>query len=66
MNCIFCHRPGCIPDGDRNFFCKNCRVTFDPEDDGDFTDRPDGRLLREESRREKEAARRATRSRRGH
>ena len=34
QRCLFCFRHNCIPSGNRNWYCTDCKVTFDPEDDG--------------------------------
>ncbi len=50
MKCPFCGRKKCVhPSGDRAFFCGHCKVTFEPDDEGDYHDRaPTRRLERRE------------------
>ncbi len=53
MKCIFCGRGHCLESGDRNWYCRSCKTEFDPEDDGDYSDRsPAARIEREERRKE--------------
>ena len=40
------------PSGERNWFCAECRVEFEPTDDGDYSDRsPSARIERQERNR---------------
>jgi tRNA(Ile2) C34 agmatinyltransferase TiaS len=40
--CPRCHKPTATPSGDRYFWCHNCKMEFDTEDDGDIgRGRPD-------------------------
>ena len=54
MNCPFCKSRRCVESGDRNYFCPDCKRTFDPTDDGDYSDRnPSARLERDERRQDR-------------
>lgn len=46
-------------DGDRNFFCNNCKVTFDdlPDEGGDYSRDPVRSAIRKEEWQQREAAR---------
>lgn len=47
--CPFCSSPAVIPDGPRNWWCHDCKRTFDGIDDGDIGyGRPDKRIERQE------------------
>ncbi len=55
MNCPRCQKPG-QPSGDKQFYCRNCRVTYEPDIEGiDPTARynPERRMLHEEEQRER-------------
>jgi hypothetical protein len=60
--CIKCKRTDQVyEEGDRNFWCKRCKIVFDdaPDEGGDFSDRnAAARIEREERRRERQHGRR--------
>jgi len=47
-------------DGDRNYYCTSCKIVFDdePDEGGDWSNRPSQRLEREEAKRERNLGRR--------
>jgi len=53
-NCAVYH------DGGRNYYCTFCKIVFDdePDEGGDWGNRPSQRLEREEARRERNIGRR--------
>jgi len=59
--CPKCNRPSDTPTATpRAYYCHNCRMEFDPEDDGDYsTFDPSARLRREERARERRKRREA-------
>lgn len=58
MKCIFCDSKNVQTVGAHEFFCRDCKAQFDPEDDGDYSDRnPSARLERDERRGQKQSRR---------
>lgn len=60
-NCIRCKSNQSVyHDADRNYYCTACKIAFDdqPEEGGDWGNRPSQRMEREEARRERMLGRR--------
>ena len=59
-NCPRCHKLG-IPSGDRAFWCRRCKIMYEPDCEGidpTIAYNPERRMLREEDRKPKQQRRR--------
>lgn len=53
--CIKCRKSKrVVVSGDRNYYCADCKIEFDPADDGDYSDKsPAARLERADRERQR-------------
>ena len=50
--CVHCHKVNAVrPYGNRDWYCLDCKIIFDPEDDGDVGYGPSDRRMNREERR---------------